>query len=200
LYSGEILTQLRQAIVGGQMKKGVRLVEHRLASEFGVSRGPVRSALQVLEGEGLVRTLPTGGMVVSGFGHHDLASLFKVRGLLESSAVRWGTALRAVGRPVGRALVVAFGQSRFLLQAWDSLAPVLEAAITVGHQAATGRFAARSREHILEAHIPIAEAISAYDADRAIFLLEQQFTEAEQVLWPLYARDGGNEPVDSSTA
>ena len=61
-----------------------------LAADFGVSRGPVRSALQVLEGEGLVETLTSGGMVSVGFSVDDLASLFRVRHLLEAAAVRYG--------------------------------------------------------------------------------------------------------------
>ena len=90
VYSGPILDELRSAIAGGRFEKGTRLVEERLAAEFGVSRGPIRSALLALESEGLVTTLQTGGMVVAGFGIEDLSSLLRVRHLLESSAIRWG--------------------------------------------------------------------------------------------------------------
>ena len=73
------------AVINGQPPKGTRLVEHQLAADFGVSRGPVRSALQVLEGEGPVETLPSGGMASAGFSVNDLASLFRVRHLLEAT-------------------------------------------------------------------------------------------------------------------
>jgi len=85
LFSGRILAELRMAVINGQLPKGTRLVEHQLAADFGVSRGPVRSALQVLEGEGLVETLPSGGMASAGFSVNDLASLFRVRHLLEAT-------------------------------------------------------------------------------------------------------------------
>ena len=89
-YSGTILAHLREEIVSGRLARGASLVERRLATEFGVSRGPVRSALQVLEAEGLVETRPNGRMLVAGFGHGDLVSLFDVRLLVESAAVRSG--------------------------------------------------------------------------------------------------------------
>jgi DNA-binding GntR family transcriptional regulator len=204
LFSGRILAELRLAIINGQLQKGARLVEHQLAADFGVSRGPVRSALQVLEGEGLVETLPSGGMASAGFSVDDLASLFRVRHLLEATAVRYGVAARSPTAPVEAALeqlmadsnearfvefdiafhrtIVEFGQSRFLLRSWASLAPVIEAVVRIGHVAATSQFAADKRAHILEAHIPIVDALKAGEAGRAEALLDEQFRDAESVL------------------
>ena len=203
LFSGRILAELRMAVINGQLPKGTRLVEHQLAADFGVSRGPVRSALQVLEGEGLVETLPSGGMASAGFSVDDLASLFRVRHLLEATAVRYGVEADVSTAPVEAALeqlmadsnearfveldiafhrtLVEFGQSRFLLRSWASLAPVIEAVISIGHMAATSRFAADKRAHILEAHIPIVDAIKAGQAGRAEALLDEQFRDAETV-------------------
>jgi DNA-binding GntR family transcriptional regulator len=211
LYSGTIVAHLREEIVAGRLGRGASLVERQLAGEFGVSRGPVRSALQVLEAEGLVETLPNGRMIVAGFGHAELLSLFDVRLLLESTAVRAGVARRGDVSGVTAALeafvqldygssrwvdvdmgfhraIVELAQSRFLLQVWLALAPVLHAAITVGQEAATGQFSAQAREHIVAFHVPIAEAITAYDADAAIRLLEEQFRDAAEVLRIYYAQ------------
>jgi DNA-binding GntR family transcriptional regulator len=204
LFSGRILSELRTAIVNGRLPKGMRLVERDLAAGFGVSRGPVRSALQVLEAEGLVTTLPSGGMVSAGFSVDDLASLFRVRHLLEAAGARWGL---AAGSPTARVelaleeltadssethfveldiafhrAIVEFGQSRFLLQSWASIAPVLEAVITVGHAAAESQLAANKRAHILESHIPIVDALRDRQPDRADRLLAEQFHDAESVL------------------
>lgn len=203
LFSGRILAELRMAVINGQLPKGTRLVEHQLAADFGVSRGPVRSALQVLEGEGLVETLPSGGMASAGFSVNDLASLFRVRHLLEATAVRYGVEADVPTASVEAALdqliavsdegrfveldtafhrtIVEFGESRFLLRSWASLAPVIEAVIGIGHMAATSQFAAHKRAHILEAHIPIVDAIKAGQADRAAALLDEQFRDAESV-------------------
>jgi DNA-binding GntR family transcriptional regulator len=212
LFSGRILAELRMAVIIGQLPKGTRLVEHQLAADFGVSRGPVRSALQVLEGEGLVEALPSGGMASAGFSLDDLASLFRVRHLLEATAVRYGIAAASPTAPVEAALeqlmadanearfveldiafhrtIVAFGQSRFLLRSWASLAPVIEAVIGIGHVAATSQFAAAKRAHILAAHIPIVDAIKAGDAARAADLLDEQFRDAESVFRGYFRRLG----------
>jgi DNA-binding GntR family transcriptional regulator len=89
IYSGWVAAVLREAIIDGTLASGTPLVEARVADELAVSRGPVRSALQVLEGEGLVRTLPNGRTSVVGFGAEDLRDLFRVRFELESTAIRW---------------------------------------------------------------------------------------------------------------
>jgi DNA-binding GntR family transcriptional regulator len=49
---------LQQAIVTGELRPGQRVRDVDLATQFGVSRTPVREALQRLEDEGLVETLP----------------------------------------------------------------------------------------------------------------------------------------------
>ncbi len=217
VYSGPILRALRSAIVTRQLPAGTRLVEERLASEFGVSRGPIRSALLALEAEGLVTSLKRGGMAVAGFGLADVSSLFSVRRLLESSAVSCGIDTDADPTGVVQALdefgaqmsgspaslvaadiafhrsIVEFGQSRFLLQAWNSLAPVLEAAIAAGNEAigsdASGTQDANPYRLIFEAHVPLTDAIARGDKPEAIRQLERQFTEAEASLRRYYANE-----------
>jgi DNA-binding GntR family transcriptional regulator len=49
---------LQQAIVTGELQPGQRVRDLEIAIQFGVSRTPVREALQRLEDEGLVETLP----------------------------------------------------------------------------------------------------------------------------------------------
>jgi GntR family transcriptional regulator, gluconate operon transcriptional repressor len=209
LYSGSVVAALREAIVTGRLEAGRKLVESELARELEMSRGPIRSALAVLEAEGLVRSLPNGRMVVTGFDQSDVAGLFRVRLQLESTAVWWGveehadvSGIQAAFQEMRRGLdeaaisverfveldisfhraVVAFGQSRFLLQAWLSLAPVLQTAITVGHRAAYGQFAESHRRRIVDAHVPLTEALVAYDAELAVKLLADQMADAESVL------------------
>jgi DNA-binding GntR family transcriptional regulator len=52
--TAEIHRQLRQAILRGELTAGSELSQVKLADDFGVSRGPVREALRLLEREGLV--------------------------------------------------------------------------------------------------------------------------------------------------
>ncbi|MFE9648349.1 GntR family transcriptional regulator [Streptomyces sp. NPDC006365] len=55
------LTQLRQAILRGEMAPAQRLVENELAEQFGVTRASVRAALIDLAAEGLVERIPNRG-------------------------------------------------------------------------------------------------------------------------------------------
>lgn len=54
----QVYALLQQAIVTGELQPGQRVRDMDLATRFGVSRTPVREALQRLEDEGLVETLP----------------------------------------------------------------------------------------------------------------------------------------------
>jgi DNA-binding GntR family transcriptional regulator len=47
------------------VRPGERVIEHRLAQELGMSRGPVRAALQVLAAGGLLSTVPNRGFILA---------------------------------------------------------------------------------------------------------------------------------------
>ena len=65
LESSRVASWLRDAILDGVREPGSKLIERDLASEFGVSRVPVRDALKVLEAEGLVELRRGRGAVIS---------------------------------------------------------------------------------------------------------------------------------------
>src|SRR5262245_29479907 len=54
----QVYYALRDAIVCGDLAPGARLRDQELAERLGVSRTPVREALQRLEDEGLIETSP----------------------------------------------------------------------------------------------------------------------------------------------
>ncbi len=110
---------LREAVIDGTLQAGTPLVEARVADELAVSRGPVRSALHVLEGEGLVRTLPNGRTSVVGFAADDLDDLFRVRFELEGTAIRWGAERHAPIAPLTDALA-AFEVEGRRRRGWSS--------------------------------------------------------------------------------
>jgi DNA-binding GntR family transcriptional regulator len=88
LESTRIAAWLRDAILDGVRGPGSRLIERDLASEFGVSRVPVRDALKVLVAEGLVELRPHTWAVVREFTEADLADLDEVRAVLEPLTFR----------------------------------------------------------------------------------------------------------------
>ena len=84
-----ILTErLREALADGTLRPGSRLSEVELASTFGVSRGPVREAIQRLVHEGLLRNGPGRRAVVPVLSHHDVRDIYLARAALEATAVR----------------------------------------------------------------------------------------------------------------
>ena len=81
-----VYDDLRAAIIGGEYAPGERLRAEALAARFGTSRTPVREALMLLQGDGLVEIEPRRGAVVRSFDPADLVDLYEVRALLEARA------------------------------------------------------------------------------------------------------------------
>ena len=81
-----VYEDLRAAILGGEYAPGERLRAEALATRFGTSRTPVREALALLEGDGLVELAPRRGAVVRTWDAADLVDLYEVRALLEARA------------------------------------------------------------------------------------------------------------------
>jgi len=82
-----VLEELRKAIFEGRLEPGERLRQQELARMLGVSRTPVREALQKLENEGLVANHSRKGFVVRRFRLEDIRETLVVRRLLEPKAV-----------------------------------------------------------------------------------------------------------------
>ena len=80
--------ELRRLVVTGELPPGSRIVEDRLAERLGVSRNPVREALQALAAEGFVEILPRRGAVVAQITAEQAEDLFDVRTALEPLAAR----------------------------------------------------------------------------------------------------------------
>lgn len=76
-----------EAIEAGLFNPGDRLVESELADRFGVSRTPVREALQRLETQGMLAR-DGRSLIVASLDHNQLAELYAVRTELEGLAAR----------------------------------------------------------------------------------------------------------------
>ncbi len=83
----EVLTTLRQALIGGGFSAGERIREVELAARLGVSRGTLREALRHLEQEGLIVTNPHRGTTVVNPTGDEIREIFGLRIALESYAV-----------------------------------------------------------------------------------------------------------------
>lgn len=78
--------QIRGAILAGTLPIGSRLREQALAAELGISRGPVREALQRLVQEGLAVAEPNRGVFVALLTDFELADVFVARFAVEQTA------------------------------------------------------------------------------------------------------------------
>ncbi|MFN8217996.1 MAG: GntR family transcriptional regulator [Solirubrobacterales bacterium] len=79
---------LRDAIFTGQLRPGETLGEQDLGRQLGISRTPVREALVLLRGEGLVETPPNRPAAVRTFTAADLREMHSLRAVLEGYAAR----------------------------------------------------------------------------------------------------------------
>ena len=178
----ELLTR----ILSGHYDAGERLVELRIAEEFGISQGPVREALRDLEATGLVTGIPRRGTYVSEVMGEGLREIYTVRGALEEQATRIATAhgscdldllqsevdrMRAAavaGDTHGviehsvnfhRAIMQA-AKNRLLLNIWQSLRIETRTTITM---LAKGL----DMVEIAESHQPIVDAIAGGEPEEA---------------------------------
>ena len=83
-----VLQELRRRIHDGELRPGTVIRVDAVAGALGVSRIPVREALMILEGEGLVTHRPHVGFTVPSLTAEELEEIYFVRALLEDEALR----------------------------------------------------------------------------------------------------------------
>lgn len=86
--SEKIYEQIFDWIMDGTLQSGDRLIETEIAESFGVSRIPIREAIQMLEAKGLVDSAPYLGVTVKSFSMEEIADIYRLRQLLESFACK----------------------------------------------------------------------------------------------------------------
>ena len=196
------------AIEDGTFRPGARLVENELAERFGVSRTPVREALQRLETQGLVAR-DGRSLIVASLDHSQMAELYVVRAQLEGLAARLAArhaaaeevrvlkrlarddrALLGDPKALARANRRFHGQihlashNRFLVQQLDlvhrSMALMAETSLAVDGRGAEA----------LDEHDRIVAAIAARDEDAAEDALRAHISAAFETRLTVGARDG----------
>lgn len=82
-----IARQLRSAIMYGSLAPGSQLGEAELSAQLGVSRGPLREAMQRLVQEGLLRSERNRGLFVITLDANDVRDIYTARAAIERAAV-----------------------------------------------------------------------------------------------------------------
>ncbi len=184
------------AIDIGTYRPGDRLVESELADRFGVSRTPIREALQRLETQSLL-SRDGRSLIVASLDHNQMAELYVVRSELEGLAARLAarhateeevrllkamveedrsrvsdpSALSRTNRRFHRQVHLA-SHNRYLVQQLDLVYR------SMALMATTSLSAKGRSETALNEHEAIVDAISAGDGEKAYFELKGHISRA----------------------
>jgi DNA-binding GntR family transcriptional regulator len=85
---GEVYRIIKEGIVSRKIPPGTQLREGYLVQKLGVSRTPIREALNQLSKEGIVETFPRKGAVVKTWTRDEVMEILVLRGVLEGVAAR----------------------------------------------------------------------------------------------------------------
>lgn len=85
----DIYRVLFKRTIEGTYPKGLRLKEAELATEFGVSRTPIREVLQLLVQDGLIDIIPNRGATVTSLTPDDIEEIYEIRKALELLALNF---------------------------------------------------------------------------------------------------------------
>ena len=110
--------RIRLRIVTGEFSLGEALSETSLAVELGVSKTPIREALQRLESEGLVDIQPQRGTFVFQISAEEARILSEFRDVLETAALR--LAMRGKARALGSALKAVAADMKIAVAGGDA--------------------------------------------------------------------------------
>lgn len=83
-----VIDDLRIKLIDRTIPRGMTLSEKEIARQYNISRGSLRTALQFLEQEGLIKTLDNGRKQAEGLTTKDVSDIWDLRGQLEYSAVK----------------------------------------------------------------------------------------------------------------
>ena len=83
-----VLEELRLRLTSGSIAQDGHILPDDIAASLGVSRGPVREALKILVGEGLVTYHAHRGYFVRKLDYSDLKEIYRIRALLEAEVIR----------------------------------------------------------------------------------------------------------------
>jgi DNA-binding GntR family transcriptional regulator len=212
VLSEQVKGRLLQAILDGRYPPGARIVETRVAKEFGTSQAPVREALRDLEALGVVETAPFKGARVRQPTTAELLEAFDVRAILEGHgavlAIENVTAddlerlielvdrMRAAaieGDPIAEAtadtefhrLIMHQSGNATLERVWSTLEPFLRTYITIVSPGV-------DRRAVADRHMPIVEALRRGNADLIEEAFRVHFEAAAMALaevWPNHESD-----------
>jgi DNA-binding GntR family transcriptional regulator len=209
-----IADKLREAIMRGSLEPGTQLHESDLAGQLGVSRGPLREAMQRLVQEGLLRSERHRGLFVIELDEAGIIDVYRTRRVVERAAARL-IMTRDVEEVADRLSEVyeemkqAVGdEDRFALSEADlyfheafveesgslrlvrmSRTLLVETRMCLSAMAESYEFPQR----LAEEHAEIIDAVRARDEEHLLALIDQHIAAALQRLTTAYEAEEGQE-------
>jgi DNA-binding GntR family transcriptional regulator len=209
VFREEIREQLIEDILNGRLQPGARIVETKIAQQFGVSQGPVREALRDLELFGFVVSSPFRGTQVRQISTEDLLQIYPIRAALEAVAARAAaeriddatlnhleeliTSMReAAARDDNRAqadadhafhaAIVKASGNHMLEHVWQTMRLSITTCVTrsVTH---------RSLHELAERHTVVLDALRAHDPDRAEAAIRRHIEEPGEWILAQHKRE-----------
>ena len=201
---------LRNEILSGAFQPGEQITEEALSAQLGVSRGTIRTSLQQLVHEGMVRYEPYKGNFIRPLDAHDVWEIYTLRNSLEALASRFAAQFitssgkdqlaaalnnlqAAIKSKQQRAIVdadfalhliiVELSQHKRLMVQYKQLENLTRLYINtlVGYRT--------NLEELLEEHVVLVEAISQGDLDKAELIAKEHNTVDGQFLQTQLAAD-----------
>ena len=81
--AGLVHNEVERMILAGELQPGAKLTESSVATQLGVSRGPVREAFRMLDEAGLVRSEKNRGVFVRAIALDEALEIFELRAVME---------------------------------------------------------------------------------------------------------------------
>lgn len=195
-----VADMLRTGIVEGKLRPGTPIVEAVLAEQLNVSRAPVREAIQILQADGLIDSLPYKGKRVRPLTAKSVEEVYSIREQFEAFAVRriidsnadvealtqhvaaMFAAAEASDLPALITADAAFHRTiimladhGLLLTLWDHLALRIRQIMALRNRANP------DLREVAANHLPIVDALVERDLEKAIALVSQHSRSASEI-------------------
>jgi DNA-binding GntR family transcriptional regulator len=200
-----VYSNLLDAISGGSLLPGSRIMQEDIAEQLAVSRQPVLQALRLLRKDGFVLDAPGRGVLVAPLDVAKLAQIYQVRSMLDALAARLAARTRYVmdaelisqGRLAARgtdvqAMMTADAAFHSAIYAASGNPLIAQTAQTHWHHIRRAMGAvlqvSTMRESIWDEHEEIAKAIAQGDETKAETLIRQHGEDAGRNLADLLSQ------------
>lgn len=204
---------LYDEIKDGRLAPGERLREQEISDRLGISRTPVREALNRLINDGIVQSVPNAGVLVQSLSHEEIKDLYYLRAALERLAAtlacdkgvssRQLETMKAANRRMEKELEkdhdegcyradIDFHHALMVLAG----SRIVSEAFAKSHISIVSWRKAEGRRHIpqhqkaIKEHAAILQAIEKRDAARAARLCEQHVLDGFHLLMERVGEEG----------